>query len=575
MLAPPSAKPAALTVLSPAQTLVDGRVPQKYSTARRYVLLLIFCLAQFLDAFNNSALFSAIPALVTSLDMNEAESTWIISAFQLTFASFLLISGRISDVYNPKFAFIGGVAGLGVLSIGAGFVTSKIPLIVLRALCGIAASMTIPSALTLLVNVFTEPSEQARAIGVFGGCGAVGNVLGLIIGAIFVQWATWSWVFWFVACVSMPIATLCIFLIPKQEPKVAIRGGARWKSLDIMGVSILTAALVLFIFAVTSGTTSGWGSAGVLAPLIISVFMVAGFFYFETTIPVDRAAIPPRTWFLPNFLVLFFTALLPYFWWTTVFTIYTTLWQDIWHWSAISTAIHMIPIGVLAFAMSFTGSLSRVMNPKWIILFGEGLCIIATILFAFADSPAKYWPYIFPAFVLGSAGAMLSYTHTNIAIFRTSPSSMAGTVGAIFNGALQLGSAIGISAVGSIEASVEATHGGPEMYAGRAAAFWFLLAIVAVEFISMLVFYRAGKEGTVDVDAALEHKEKTLEDIEEAVVEKHVPLDEKGIALPPPMIDAEGERTPAVEQPQFVKDSDDFEEHIEVIESPVRGDLNV
>lgn len=117
MLAPPTSKS---TVLSPAQTLVDGRVPQKYSPARRYVLLLIFCLAQFLDAFNNSALFSAIPSLVISLGMSEAESTWIISAFQLTFASFLLIvstptvpamgpqsyllvqSGRISDVYNPS-----------------------------------------------------------------------------------------------------------------------------------------------------------------------------------------------------------------------------------------------------------------------------------------------------------------------------------------------------------------------------------------------------------------------------------------------------------------------------------------
>ena len=89
MLAPPSSGPS--TVLSPAQTLVDGRVPQQYSTARRYLLLLIFCLAQFLDAFNNSALFSAIPVLVRDLDMSEAESTWIISAFQLTFASFLLI----------------------------------------------------------------------------------------------------------------------------------------------------------------------------------------------------------------------------------------------------------------------------------------------------------------------------------------------------------------------------------------------------------------------------------------------------------------------------------------------------
>ena len=112
-----------------------------------------------------------------------------------------------------------------------------------------AAALTIPSALTLLVNVFPEPTEQARAIGVFGGCGAIGNgerssspfvhcrgtqradydatgagtALGLIIGAVFVQYASWSWVFWFVALVCMPIASLCVFLIPKQEPRLAAR----------------------------------------------------------------------------------------------------------------------------------------------------------------------------------------------------------------------------------------------------------------------------------------------------------------------------------------------------------------
>ncbi|KAI0357081.1 MFS general substrate transporter [Trametes cingulata] len=569
MLAPPSNsnQNSASAPLSPAQTLVDGRVPQKYSPVRRYVLLLIFCLAQFLDAFNNSALFSAIPSLVISLKMSEAESTWIISAFQLTFASFLLISGRISDVYNPKFAFIGGVSVLGVLSIGAGFVTNKIPLIILRALMGIAASMTIPSALTLLVNVFTDPSEQARAIGVFGGCGAVGNVLGLTIGAIFVQFASWSWVFWFVALIALPIAACCIFLIPTQEPRLEDidRKDARWRSLDIVGVSILTAALILFIFAITSGTTSGWASASVLAPLIISIFMVAGFFYYETTIPADKAAIPPRTWFLPNFAVLFATALMPFFWWVTVFTIYTTLWQDIWHWSVISTAVHMLPIGVLAFAMSFTGSLSRVINPKWIILFGEGMCIIATVLLAFADSPSRYWSFIFPAFILGSGGAMLTYTHTNIAIFRTSPASMAGTVGAIFNGALQLGSAVGISAVGSIESSVEANHGGPESYAGRAAAFWFLLAIVSVEWIAMVVFYRRSKEGAVEEPETVE-KGKVVEQRGE---EKGAAAAKRGEEEMREKVDAPWERKSG----EGLRDS----EHTAVRESRVgaNGDLNV
>ena len=95
MLSPQTAATSPSTALSPAQTLVDGRISQKYSAARRYVLLAMFCLAQFLDSFNNGALYLAIPELVDALGMTESESTWLISAFQLTFASFLLIvSGR-------------------------------------------------------------------------------------------------------------------------------------------------------------------------------------------------------------------------------------------------------------------------------------------------------------------------------------------------------------------------------------------------------------------------------------------------------------------------------------------------
>ncbi|KAI0919870.1 hypothetical protein AcV5_001822 [Taiwanofungus camphoratus] len=503
MIAPPAS-----SALSPAQTLVDGRVPQRFSAVRRYVLLMMFCFAQFLDTVNNCALFSAIPSLEISLGIIEGQSTWIISAFQLTFASFLLISGRISDVYNPKVAFIGGICALGIICIGAGFVKDKITIIILRAFSGIAAAMTIPSALTLLVNVFVEPTEQARAIGIFGGCGAVGNVLGFIIGGIFVEYASWHWVFWFVAMVAFPIAGLCILLIPPDERVANVdMQGPKWKSLDLIGISILTAALILFIFALTSGSTDGWGSAMVLAPLIISIFMVVGFFYYETRIPPSRAAVPPRTWFLPNFSVLFGTALLPYFWWTTIFSTFTTLWQDVYHWSAISTAIHI----VLSFSMSFTGPLSRVINPKWIILPAECLLMAATVLLALADGPDKYWSFVFPAFVVGSGSCMLTYTHTNIAIFRTSPASMAGTVGAIFNGALQLGSAVGIAVIGSIETSVQKTHGGPDNYAGYAAAFWFLLGVVGLEFIAMLVFYRTKTEDAVE-DKTVEQKVVDVQD---------------------------------------------------------------
>ncbi|KAG2065909.1 hypothetical protein BDR04DRAFT_1059992, partial [Suillus decipiens] len=140
--------------------------------------------------------------------------------------------------------------------------------------------------------------------------------------------------------------------------------------------------------------------------------------------------------------------------------IFSTLWQNIFKWSVISSAVHMFPIGVTSFAMGFTGSLSRIFSPKWIILTGLSFCMVATVLLALGGGPQDYWPYIFPAFSLGSAGAMLTYTHNRIAVFQSTPLSMASTVGAIFTGALQFGSAIGLAGVTSIETSVEAIHGG-------------------------------------------------------------------------------------------------------------------
>ncbi|KAG2125506.1 major facilitator superfamily domain-containing protein [Suillus clintonianus] len=467
--------------------------PRRLSLTRKLVLLVMFCFAQFLDTLNTAALFSAIPTIEASMGMSETQSTWVISAFRLTFSSFLLISGRLSDVYNPKTVFIGGVSSLGVLSLCAGFVVDTIPLLVVRAITGIASSMTIPSALKLLVRVFPDPLEQARAVGFFGGCGAVANVGGLVVGAVFVQWASYHWVFWYVACAAFPVALVCVFMIPSQigETSGTLEPiGAKWKTLDLVGVGILTVAFILFIFSVTSGSTDGWKSPMVLVLLIISVLMVVGFFYWETLLPVGRAAIPPQTWFYNNFSVLFAVALMPYLWWNAVMLIFSMMWQNVFYWSAISSAVHMLPLGIIALAASFTGSLSRIFSPKWIILTSLSFCMVGTVLLALGGGrPENYWPYVFPAFVLGSAGVMMTFTHTNIAIFQAAPSSMSGTVGAMFNGALQLGSAIGLAASSVIETSVEATHGGSHDYAGRAASFWFLLGIVALQFILISIFY--------------------------------------------------------------------------------------
>ena len=114
-------------------------------------------------------------------------------------------------------------------------------------------------------------------------------VLGLIIGAILVQYADWRWVFWFATLVAIPVSILSLMLIPAQQ-KTKYES-SKMQGLDIIGVSILTIALVLLVFGVTTGSSSGWGSAMTLAPLIISIFMIVAFFVYEAYIPEEKAAV--------------------------------------------------------------------------------------------------------------------------------------------------------------------------------------------------------------------------------------------------------------------------------------------
>jgi MFS family permease len=162
-------------------------------------------------------------------------------------------SGRISDVYSPKPAFVSGVMLLALTHLGGGFVRQKIALLVLRALGGIGGALTIPSALSMIVALYPDQRSQGRAIAIFGGTGGVGNgefylylqatqnihlrvltVLGLIIGALLVQYATWPWIFFFTAIMGSIIGIACFFLIPKSTKPIS---EARF---DFFGIAALS-----------------------------------------------------------------------------------------------------------------------------------------------------------------------------------------------------------------------------------------------------------------------------------------------------------------------------------------------
>ncbi|QRW24729.1 major facilitator superfamily transporter [Rhizoctonia solani] len=499
--------PTAMTSGSPAPTIVEKPevddsktiAPEPSSFAQlgslqKNILLAIFCLGQFMDIMNTSAMLPALPATSQTVGLTESDSVWLFAAYQATFASFLLISGRISDIYGPKPAFILGSLFFGGTSLGAGFLNNRIALLVLRALQGIGAAHTIPSALSMIVQMMPEPKEQQRAIGLFGASGAVAN--GTIIGAILVEYASWRWIFWIIAIISIPAAAACVFLIP-SSPR---NNKAKASQLDALGVFILIAAIVLFVYALTTGSVSGWRSGGVLAPFFVSIALFLAFFFWEARVDEANAALPPKLWFYPNFAVLFGTALMPFFWYMQMYLTFSPYWQDYLNWSTIITGVKFLPLGVVAGPIMVNGGrIAAIGRPKLLIMGGLILAFIATIMLPFSSQlNDRYWPLVFPAFIIGSAGTAVVFVLANISIFQTTPPAYAGTVGAVFNAALQLGGAIGSSATTSIQTSIDekviedgsfdGTH-----FQGRSASLWFLLAWVGLVAIGVAVFYKQGR----------------------------------------------------------------------------------
>ncbi|EED82827.1 predicted protein [Postia placenta Mad-698-R] len=391
-------------------------------------------------------------------------------------------------------------------SLGSGFIRVQVPLLILRALTGIGAALNIPSAMHIIVHMYPEPKVQSRAIAAFAGSAAVGNVIGLIIGAALVTYISWPWVFYFMAIVCFAMAAMVTILLPSWRNPYT-EGESSYRKLgrlDPIGVTSVT------------GSIEGWRNARTIAPIIISGALIAFFFLWEPRLPENAAAVPPKMWKYENFTLLMIISLQPFMWWASVQLTFSLYYQDVLQWSTIITAIHFLPLGIIAFvAMALSTVLRDKFPLKWIIIGGELLAIAGTILLPFAETKEDYWRFAFPGFILGTAGMALVFAtnkcvrmciwfgfraaanvlstsafHNSIALFAVTPPEVAAMVGAMFSSALQLGSAAGTAIVTSIQSTVTQSHGGERGWSGRAAGLWFLLAVAVAETLGVIVFMR-------------------------------------------------------------------------------------
>src|SRR5687768_1361438 len=241
---------------------------------KKWLALYVLALGDLLIVLDISIVNVALPSIREDLGFSEASLAWVINAYTLTFGGFMLLAGRLGDIYGHRRVFILGVGLFTLASLFCGLATSQEMLVAGRAIQGIGGAIVAAIALSLIMTLFTEPAERAKAMGVIGFVAAGGGSIGVLLGGILTDVLDWHWIFLVNLPVGVVVFALCLRLLPGGGGQTA---GGR---LDVAGAVTVTTSLMLAVYAIVNGNETGWtstqtvrllGAAGVLLALFLGI----------------------------------------------------------------------------------------------------------------------------------------------------------------------------------------------------------------------------------------------------------------------------------------------------------------
>ena len=238
--------------------------------------LALLCVAQFVDVLDINVVIVALPAIQRELSLSDQELQWVVSAYILLFAGFLLLAGRVADLFGRRRMFMVGLGLFAGASLVCGMAGSPEMLLFGRAAQGLGAAITAPAALSIITATFPEGSERNRALGVWTAVAAAGGAAGLVLGGIITDGLGWEWVF----LINVPLGVLSVALAPlllseSRDPTAS-------RQLDLTGAVTITGGLILLVYGFTRAEDSGFGSASVLVTLTLSATCILAFLLVES-----------------------------------------------------------------------------------------------------------------------------------------------------------------------------------------------------------------------------------------------------------------------------------------------------
>ncbi|WP_054438292.1 MFS transporter, partial [Achromobacter xylosoxidans] len=245
---------------------------------QRWWALMVLCLGVLMIVLDTTIVNVALPSIREDLNFTETSLVWVVNAYMLTFGGFLLLGGRLGDLLGHRRMFLAGLVLFTVASLACGLARGQGLLIAARAAQGLGGAVVSAVSLSLIMNLFTEAGERARAMGVYGFVCAGGGSLGVLLGGLLTSKLSWHWIFLVNIPIGVAVYALCLRLLP------AARGAAGGGRLDVAGALTVTASLMLAVYAVVNGNEAGWTSAQSLGLLGAAALLMALFLAIEARV---------------------------------------------------------------------------------------------------------------------------------------------------------------------------------------------------------------------------------------------------------------------------------------------------
>lgn len=460
--------------------------------AGRKLILMLLALAMFLVVLDSAIINLALPAIKSAMHFDTTSLQWVLTAYILTFGGFLMLGGRLADLYGRRRVLVIGMAGFSITSLLIGLSTSSTMLIGLRGVQGLAGALMAPTALSILLATFHEGEDRNKALSVWAVVASGGAAVGVFLGGLLTQYLGWRWCFF----VNVPIGLLGIYGIMKYVPAHILE--SRDRHLDLPGAVLVTGGLMSLVYALTLASQKGWGSASTLMTLGASAVMLIAFLFNETK--SKHPLVPLSIFRLRNVsganlvMVPVIAGALGMFYFSSLYV------QNILHYSPVVSGVAFLPIPIIIGILSYRAPhlLGR-FGFKPLMVGGIIFTTVGTFLLSFLTEHSSYWGHLLPAFLILALGFGVTFVAVTVAATAGVPGNEAGLASGLINTSQQIGGALGLAILAVVAGSVTkaALEAGKPVaeasIAGYQRAFVYAAALMAVALLVAIFVIRAPK----------------------------------------------------------------------------------